>query len=239
MGIIKHSKRFLLRFYTWWYEYPDSGINQFSKRLSHDHVSDEEFDTIEELKEAMRLYDDIYKNTPSPIFIDSELVHRKTGVPATKKIRTDVEIRGGNSDYYQDYVMSGSHYDFLSGTARFWGYVTLDFEEEKILGVYHDKKDLWVNWKTDLKLMDRLFRKPDEVPEGYEWDDGEYAGWLQFRWGNGLNAIEIEDRLNEAKKTKSAVDNTGAFPVASDSSLENQLDLDIEKELRNIKGSRW
>ena len=34
------------------------------------------------------------------------------------------------------------------------------------------------------------------------WDDGEYEGWLQFRWGNGLNAIEKEDEINKQKRAE-------------------------------------
>ena len=45
-----------------------------------------------------------------------------------------------------------------------------------------------------------MFRGKDEIPEDYKWDIGEYEGWLQFRWGNGLNAIEKEDEINRQKK---------------------------------------
>ena len=46
------------------------------------------------------------------------------------------------------------------------------------------------NSSTDKRLlMDMLFRLPDEVPKNYVWHDGEYEGWLQFRWGDGKNAI--------------------------------------------------
>jgi hypothetical protein len=44
-----------------------------------------------------------------------------------------------------------------------------------------------------------LFRGNNEIPNDYKWDDGEYIGWLQYRWGNGLNAIEKEDEINERK----------------------------------------
>ena len=45
-----------------------------------------------------------------------------------------------------------------------------------------------------------MFRGKGEIPEDYKWDVGEYEGWLQFRWGNGLNAIEKEDEINRQKK---------------------------------------
>ena len=66
-----------------------------------------------------------------------------------------------------------------------------------------DKHPDFKNYKKDLSLLDILFRKPGEIPEDYEWDNGEYEGWLQFRWGNGLNAIEKEDEINLKKKEES------------------------------------
>ena len=66
-----------------------------------------------------------------------------------------------------------------------------------------DKHPDFKNYKKDLELLDVLFRKPGEIPEDYKWDNGEYEGWLQFRWGNGLNAIEKEDEINLKKKEES------------------------------------
>jgi hypothetical protein len=41
--------------------------------------------------------------------------------------------------------------------------------------------------------------KEGEIPSGYKWDDGEYEGWLQFRWGNGKNSVEFgEDAVIDA-----------------------------------------
>jgi hypothetical protein len=37
------------------------------------------------------------------------------------------------------------------------------------------------------------------------WNNyGEYEGWLQFRWGNSLNAIEKEDEINKQKRAEAA-----------------------------------
>lgn len=49
------------------------------------------------------------------------------------------------------------------------------------------KPDL--HFEDKLEKMDFFFRGPDEVPKDYKWDEGEYKGWLQFRWGDGKNAI--------------------------------------------------
>jgi len=50
--------------------------------------------------------------------------------------------------------------------------------------------DLGYNPDNKLAELDFFFRGPSEIPEDYKWDTGEYEGWLQFRWGDGKNAIE-------------------------------------------------
>jgi len=78
--------------------------------------------------------------------------------------------------------------------SHYWGYVILDFQEEKILAVGHDGLHAYheINDNTykQLKMMDDFFRKDDEIPDDYQWADGEYAGWLQFRWGDKKNAVK-------------------------------------------------
>ena len=57
---------------------------------------------------------------------------------------------------------------------------------------HKDKIYPFLHYNEDLKLsdLDFFFRGPSEIPENYKWDTGEYEGWLQFRWGDGKNAIE-------------------------------------------------
>ena len=45
-------------------------------------------------------------------------------------------------------------------------------------------------FKNKLQELDFFFRGPSEIPPDYKWDIGEYEGWLQFRWGDGKNAIQ-------------------------------------------------
>jgi hypothetical protein len=61
---------------------------------------------------------------------------------------------------------------------------------------YKDKIYPYLHYNEDLKLsdLDFFFRGPSEVPEDYKWDEGEYVGWLQFRWGDGLNAIQKDEQ---------------------------------------------
>lgn len=49
------------------------------------------------------------------------------------------------------------------------------------------------DWDNKLAELDFFFRGPLEVPENYNWDIGEYDGWLQFRWGDGKNKIIKEN----------------------------------------------
>lgn len=231
-NLIKHSKRFVLRFYTWWDEYLDK--NYYSKK-SHKHISDEEFDTKSDLYDAANLYEEIYKDTPRPLLVGEHYVHKTTG-GAKKQLSW--------RDNEKDYKHIPEHLDYFNGSAKYWGYVLIDFEEEKILGVFHDKSQTWKNWKTDLRLRDRLFRGSNEIPDDYKWDDGEYEGWLQYRWGNGLNAIEIEDKLNaeklNKKKSKSA-NKTKNTELISDEieDMEDKFDKLAEKELKIRKLNNW
>ena len=230
--LVKHTKRYVLRFHIWWIEYLDK---ECSRTKHHLHVSNEEFDTKAEMNEVVRLYEELYKDTPRPEKIKTHYVHKPTGKILNQTyLPWNLERR----DYYE----VNEHFDFSDGNARFWGYVLLDFEEEKILGVYHDKRDLWINWKTDLSLLDKLFRKPGEIPENYKWDEGEYQGWLQYRWGNGLNAIEVEDKRNEQKNKKPSKSTTlpTKLEVTEEiDDLENKFSKQIEKEEKLRKLDRW
>ena len=77
-----------------------------------------------------------------------------------------------------------------------------DLKKERFIGIGGEVTFLYKNkvyiypkgglkrLNSDLQLLDLTFRKPGEIPEGYKWDEGEYAGWLQYRWGDGKNAIQ-------------------------------------------------
>lgn len=53
-----------------------------------------------------------------------------------------------------------------------------------------------------LKTLDNWFREPNEVPKDYKWDIGEFEGWLQFRWGDGKNAVGYVEPEPEPKPIK-------------------------------------
>ena len=196
--LIKNTKRYMLIFQNWWYEYPYENQHNFVNKKEHRKVSYEEFDTIEELHEAMHLYDEIYKDTPIPYEIESYYYDPVTGSINIGRF-TDSKINNRAKRIK-------SHIHYGNGVYQHWGYVTLDFEEEKILGQYHTKfNDSWKQWRSNLDLLNTYFLKDGEIPKDYVWDEGEYEGWLQYRWGNGLNKIEIEDEINRKAEEKKQI----------------------------------
>ena len=139
------------------------------------HEDKTEFDTLTEAMEEAQLLEEFYADTPSP-----------------KKL-SRYDWRTGRSTYYPEW-------DEPYLDEYLWGYVILDFEEEKVIKWGHDQLK-YVSKNEDIrKVKDRFFRKDGEVPEGYKWDVGEYEGWLQFRWGNGRNSVEFgEDAVIDSK----------------------------------------
>lgn len=230
---IPPTKRFRLIFSIW------GSINS-------DSVSD--YDTIEEMKEEMSLIKEFYKGTPRP-----------------EKIYKKKEWRYAKREYTISYDNGGS----------FWGYVALDYENKKIIEIYNDgcrvykinverhypyykdtknkvtekiiKIPYVINTKTDrLRVLDLFFRTTDDVPEGYAWSNGEYEGWLQFKWGDGKNAIgyvepkkfDSPGRINE----NTVYDDSELFAEYNETeheliqtTFEDQLSAETIKRLRD----RW
>ena len=87
-------------------------------------------------------------------------------------------------------------------------------------------KPVTMKSNKDLYFLDEYFCGPSEVPKDYDWDDGEYEGWLQFRWGDGKNAIGY----TEPKKGK-PVDK----PEAIEETEVEEEDL-VEEEILKKKG---
>lgn len=153
-------------------------FEKWSKKEFHEDKT--EYDTLAEAMEEAQLLEEFYADTPSP-----------------KKL-TRYDWRTGKNTHYHEW-------DEPYLDEALWGYVILDFEEERVVKWGHDQLK-FVSKNEDIrKVKDRFFRKDGEVPEGYKWDVGEYEGWLQFRWGNGRNSVEfgenaIIDGRNDIKK---------------------------------------
>lgn len=137
-----------------------------------------EFATLEEAEEECKLINQLYSTTPKPVKVYSENGKHKDGV-------------GWRYNYYD--------WDFSNG-AYFWGYALLDMEECKFLRIVNEFHHgaCSIKKKPELKIYDYYFRKENEIPKDYEWDErGEYEGWLQFRWGDGKNSINYKENKKE------------------------------------------
>lgn len=185
-------------------------INQKSKSCNHFSIDD--FETRQEMNESRDLLEALYKDTPRPkvyedgifwsyseekILFDGTRPDRKWWSPhsdAYRKLQGSKDLR----------LYNASWTDYQGGEARYWGYALLDYEKSEIIGIYHDSFGVFnkKNCKKSPSLKDELFRDPTEIPEDYQWEPGEYQGWLQYRWGDGQNAIAIEDARREKKKAK-------------------------------------
>ena len=136
------------------------------------------YDTLEEALDEAKLINIYYSTTPKP-----------------ERIRVDYESQ--EYDEYRNY--SKWKFDFSDGKC-WWGYAILDMANEKFIKVVNQfngsplvgKKGFTILSKPTLENYDVYFRKENEVPLLYTWKgprDEEYEGWLQFRWGDGKNAI--------------------------------------------------
>lgn len=223
---VKPTKRYRMIFSIWGHIISDS-------------ISD--FDSIEELEEEKRLIKEYYSSTPRP-----EKVYKGEKTYRYDKRKYEISYENGGC---------------------YWGYVSLDYQDKKILEIYNDGCRIYhtsvnkqqryfgadfeevttkipyvIDKKTDRRrIMDLFFRTEDDVPVDYEWDAGEYEGWLQFKWGDGKNAIgyvepikkttsDIEDDdFNENDAFENYVDNNEEIATT----LEDQLHEETMKRLRN------
>lgn len=67
-------------------------------------------------------------------------------------------------------------------------------------------------------------------------DEGEYDGWLQFRWGDGKNAIgykEKKEKRNNDENLYEEFDNNEQFDEQA------IFDKQIEKEKLKLIENRW
>jgi len=136
----------------------------------------EEFDTLEEVNEYIKLFEDVcsYYEIPG------------------KKIERE----------YGTYGRKSYKYEFTNTNQRLYGYIVGDSKTLSVLkwgGICM----LNISKTTDgRKIKDMLFRGPDEIPKDYKWDAGEYEGWLQYRWGDGKNAIDYQEPRKAKKITE-------------------------------------
>jgi len=187
-------------------------------------VDDEryEFDTLEELNEHIKLFKEICKDYERP---STETV----GYSRWEKSKKDI---------------------FDSPNKRKYGYLYGDRETMRL--VWGGDKLYNYNKSTNtLKLYDILFRGADEIPKDYKWDDGEYEGWLQYRWGDGKNAVgyvepekpKKNDEVIDEVINEDEVEDTSYYDDSFDNSfaeeIENAYAKLEDKELVKKLEDRW
>lgn len=125
------------------------------------------------------------------------------------------------------------------GDEKKWGYVVLDMKYEKILK-WSKNGEIYNLRKTHnkLALKDKFFRKPGEIPENYKWDDGEYSGWLQFRWGDGKNAIDYVEKKTSSKSNEFSEINEELMATFEDDIQDRYNDKLVSEKVR-LKMDRW
>lgn len=189
----QYTKRYVVYTYSWWWDGKNYNSQMTPVKRTNDY---DEFDTIDEVNDYIKFLKEIYADVEEPYIVPEHWVDRFNGNKVTRKPTYGSEFR---------YIHNDSYWDAEDGVRKFWGYYVFDYKDERVIDHGgHDHPEFTKQYKQNLELRDVLFRGKDEIPEDYKWDNGEYQGWLQFRWGNGLNAIEKEDEINEQKRADAA-----------------------------------
>ena len=156
-----------------------------------------EFDSLDEAKEYIQIFTDLCSTYERP--------------EKEPKVRYSSQERG---------------YIFDSPNKRLYGYLLGDRETKKLTWGF-DKLYHHTNKSNTLELYDILFRGPDEIPKDYEWDIGEYEGWLQYRWGDGKNAIDyVELAKPEKPKEQDNYDWDDCWALSTGTEEQRQFYLD-------------
>ena len=128
-----------------------------------------------------------------------------------------------------------------SDNRSWWGYIVLDMQECKAIKVggygfnctNYKCYDSYRTINTDKAERDYFFRDPEVCPDEYEWKQGEYKGWLQFKWGDGKNAIGYVEPPKPKKKEVEKIDPYEDYELESEfvaEMIEDKYDSIIEKE---------
>ena len=128
-----------------------------------------------------------------------------------------------------------------SDNRSWWGYIVLDMQECKAIKVggygfnctNYKCYDSCRTINTDKAERDYFFRDTEVCPDEYEWKQGEYKGWLQFKWGDGKNAIGYVEPPKPKKKEVEKIDPYEDYELESEfvaEMIEDKYDSIIEKE---------
>jgi len=131
-----------------------------------------EYDDLHECYNECDELDDMYDNHPIPVLKDN------------------VKIEKGKTPN----ISFDAIWDYNNGKS-WWGYLVLDMKECKAIRV--GGFGLFIKRGFDTyrcissckdvnnyaRLRDFFFRDTNICPDDYDWQNGEYDGWLQYKWG--------------------------------------------------------
>lgn len=151
---------------------------------------------------------------------------------ATHPIPVILEKREIRSNRYSKKHLE-TIWDYSDGKS-WWGYIVLDMKECKAIRVgghgFHCQNHICYDTCKSIngskETRDYFFRDPEVCPDEYKWKNGEYAGWLQFKWGDGTNAIGYVKPPKQKKKTQEEL-----YEEFEAEDYLNELQKDYEAEL--------
>jgi hypothetical protein len=114
-------------------------------------------DTMEELKENMAVIEESYSNIKCPDKYNNKFINE--------------------TDKMKKYTYTDDKF--------WWCAFVVDFKELNISDFIGNSKGTYEHQENPTenpRLYDIYFRTENDVPKDYSWDDGEYAGWLKFKW---------------------------------------------------------
>ena len=181
-------------------------------------VSRSEFDNYDECEEECNELNKMYSEHPIPVILEK----RETQVTKYSKKRLE------------------TIWDYSDGKS-WWGYIVLDMQECKAIRVggygfncpNHICYDSCKSINGSEENRDYFFRDPEVCPDEYEWKTGEYKGWLQFKWGDGKNAIGYVKPPKQKKKKIEVIEEIEDYEFDEDyenEALENKFADIIDKE---------
>ena len=136
-------------------------------------------------------------------------------------------------------------WDYSNGKS-WWGYIVLDMKECKAIRVggygFHYKNTCYKTCKSinsSMETKDYFFRDPEVCPDEYMFMDGEYVGWLKFKWGDGTNAIGYVKQPKKKKKIQEEFHEEIEAEDYEAELLENKFADMIDKETQKRLMDRY
>lgn len=136
-----------------------------------------------------------------------DLLYKLHKLPIEKK---EFFIGASKKNRYSKSEQIKTVYDF-SDNRSWWGYIILDMQNCKCIKVGGYGLKLYVSKHIDSResisivkyprqinssvyMLDYFFRDTNVCPDEYNFDGvEEYDGWIQYKWGDGKNAIVAYD----------------------------------------------